>query len=77
MRVRERGRQTVDLTPENKAHIDSLSYEQLLRKWRQTRAGDPWFQGETGEYWARRMTEFRAERGGQERHVAASKAIGW
>ncbi|RJQ07579.1 MAG: hypothetical protein C4551_06640 [Bacillota bacterium] len=67
----------MDLTPENKAHIDSLDYEQLLRGWRQTPAGDPWFQGETGEYWSARMRDLRAEPGGHERHVAASKAIGW
>ena len=64
----------MDLTPENKAYIDSLSYEQLLCGWRFAPVGDPWFQGETGEYWGRRMKELR-EQG--ENHVQASKNIGW
>jgi len=67
----------VKLTPENKAHIDSLSYEELLRKWSHTPAIDPWFQDETGKYWSKRMAELRAEPGGEARHVAAAKAIGW
>jgi hypothetical protein len=62
------------LTPENKKDIDSLSYEELLRKWRFAPAGEPWFQGETGDYWAKRMAELR------EQHpdpVGVSKRIGW
>ena len=46
------------LTPD-KAYIDSLSYEQLLSKWRFAPIGDPWFQGETGDYWGKRMKELR------------------
>jgi|ETNvirnome_2_130_1030620.scaffolds.fasta_scaffold00173_3 hypothetical protein len=65
------------LTEENKNHIDSLSYEQLLRKWRFAPVGDPMFQNETGEYWGERMTELRSEPDGNARHVAASKFIGW
>ena len=38
------------LTPKNKAHIDALSYEELLSKVRYAPAGDPWFQDETGDY---------------------------
>lgn len=67
----------MDLTPENKQRIDSLSYEHLLRRWRFAPVGDPWFQGETGEYWGKRMAEMRDEPGGHERHVAASKSIGF
>ena len=47
----------MDLTPENKKHIDSMDYEGLLRKWRFAPCGDPWFQGETGDYWGQRMAE--------------------
>jgi len=64
----------MDLTPENKEKIDSMSYEQLLSKWRFAPVGDPWFQGETGHYWGKRMAELRAK--GAD-HVAASKRIGW
>lgn len=62
------------LTPERKQYIDSLSYESLLRQWRFTSIGDPWFQGETGEYWGQRMKELR-EQGAD--HVGVSKKIGW
>lgn len=65
------------LTAENQQHIDSLTYEQLLRQWRNAPVGDPWFQGETGEYWGKRMSEKRSAPGGNEAHVAASKSIGW
>ena len=37
----------MDLTPENKNSIDSMSYESLLSRWRNAPAGNPWFQGET------------------------------
>lgn len=65
----------MDLTPERKAHIDGLSYEQLLSKWRYAPAGDTWFQGETGRYWGERMKELRGQPGGQEEYVRSSKAI--
>ena len=67
----------MDLTPENKAHIDSLSYHRLLSKWRFAPLGSPWFQGETGKYWGERMAELKNMPNGNEAHVSASKAIGW
>lgn len=67
----------MNLTDENKQHIDSLSYEDLLRHWRFAPSGNPWFQGETGQYWDKRMQELRDQPGGNGRHVSASKAIGW
>ncbi len=67
----------MQLTPENKAYIDSLDYEQLLNSWRTAPVGDKWFQGETGGYWRERMKELRNQPGGEERHVAAIKSIGW
>jgi len=65
----------MDLTPENKAHIDGMSYEGLLSHWRFAPGGDPWFQGETGTYWGNRMKELRHKDNAQ--HVNASKTIGW
>mgnify|MGYP001575129176 FL=1 len=62
------------LTPANKAAIDVKSYEELLRYWRFAPAGDPWFEGETGDYWKERMKQLR-EQGAD--HVGASKHIGW
>lgn len=64
----------MDLTPKNKTYIDSLSYEQLLSRWRFAPVGDPWFRGETGDYWGKRMAELRAQ--GAD-HVGASKRLGW
>ena len=67
----------MDLTPENKKEIDSKSYEALLSKVRYAPIGDLWFQGETGDYWCKRMTELRSTPGGDAMHTAASKSIGW
>lgn len=64
----------MDLTPDRKAKIDSMAYESLLYRWRFAPVGDPWLQGETGEYWGKRMKELR-EQGAN--HVLASKNIGW
>jgi hypothetical protein len=67
----------MDLTPQNKAHIDSLSYQGLLSRWRFAPVGDPWFQGEAGKYWGERMKELREKPGGNAKHASASKTIGW
>lgn len=64
----------MQLTEENKKHIDSMSYNALLSGWRFAPVGDPWFEGETGDYWSKRMNELR-EQGAD--HVGASKRIGW
>jgi hypothetical protein len=63
----------MELTPENKKHIDSLSYEDLLSKWRFAPVGDKWMEGETGDYWGKRMAELR----NTVNHSAISKRIGW
>ena len=67
----------MDLTPELKKQIDSRSYESLLQEWRFAPSGKPIFQGESGKYFGDRMAELRAQPGGNERHVSASKSIGW
>ena len=51
----------MDLTVENKKYIDLLSHYSLLAKIRYAPAGDPWMQGQTGEYWMQRYGEKRAE----------------
>jgi hypothetical protein len=63
------------LTPENKAHIDGLTQIKLLHGLRFTPPGDPWFTGETGDYWCERVARLQRENPGG--HVAASKSIGW
>uniref|UniRef100_A0A6M3JGX5 Uncharacterized protein n=1 Tax=viral metagenome TaxID=1070528 RepID=A0A6M3JGX5_9ZZZZ len=64
----------MELTPENKAHIDALSHHQLLSRIRVAPSGDPWFQGDTGKYWMSRYAEKRDENPGEA--VRDSKAIG-
>ena len=63
------------LTKKNKKFIDGLDYSELLSKWRFAPLGDPWFEGETGEYWEQRMGEKKKEVG-HEKAVQASKDIG-
>jgi len=67
----------VKLTEENKKIIDTKTYKQLLLGWRFIPVGNPWFQGETGKYWAERMSELRNQPEGNSRHVQASKDLGW
>jgi len=62
----------MDLTPKNKAHIDTMSVEGLLHGWRTAPAGSPWFQGETGKYWGERMAQLRSA--DNSAYVAASKS---
>jgi len=65
----------MQLTTENKAHIDSLDVRALLGRVRHAPIGDLWFQDETGEYWMKRLAQLRLQDGGA--YVAASKDIGW
>ena len=67
----------MELTAENKKRIDAMNYERLLSTWRFAHSGDPWFEGGTGQYWSERMAELRSQPGGDEKHVSASKNIGW
>ena len=64
----------MQLTDENKTYIDSLSVEALLERARFAPIGDPWFQGETGTYWMKRLAELRNANNGA--YVAASKRMG-
>lgn len=63
------------MTDEQRAWIDGASYEALLARWRFAPVGDPMFQGETGDYFAKVMGERREI--DPSAHVSASKAIGW
>lgn len=67
----------MELTEKRRKYIDGLSYEALLSRWRFAPVGDPWFEGETGQYWSQRMTQERSKPGGDEAHVSASKSLGW
>jgi len=59
-----------------KKWIDEADYSQLLRKWRFAPTGDPFFQGEIGDYYAKIMAE-KKEQIGDNIAVAISKEIGW
>lgn len=63
----------MELTPELKTEIDAQSHYILLSRWRFAPVGDPMFQGESGEYWSKRMAEKRSEDNAQA--VADSKAL--
>lgn len=65
------------LTVELKRKVDAMSYEEMLRQWRFAKTGDELFEGESGMYVAKRMQELKNAPGGNPRHVAASKKIGW
>ena len=65
----------MNLTPDKKVHINGLSVEALLRHVRYAPAGDPWFQGETGNYWFQRLREMRVQ--DEAAYVRASKQTGW
>lgn len=54
-----------------KEEIDRMSQEELCRKWRFAPAGDPMLQGETGDYFKKRLGEL----GGLT--TVISKKIGW
>lgn len=58
----------------DKSYIDTSTYQELLRRWRYGRAGDPLFIGETGQYYAARMAVLITNDPAE--HVRASKAIG-
>ena len=65
------------MIPESmKKTIDEMTYEGLLGHWRFAQVGDPFFQGETGDYYAEVMRRKKAEVG-DAAHVAASKRLGW
>lgn len=56
--------------------IDNASYESLLHKWRFAVVGDPFFQGEIGQYYSKILSERKnALKDGE--HSRTSKAIGW
>ena len=59
------------LTPELKAEIDGWSREEMARKWRFSKVGDPIFQGARGRYLRERFSRL----GGMSPEI--SKRIGW
>ena len=59
-----------------KGRINRMTYYELLKRWRFASTGDPLFQGEIGEYYAKKMKEKREQITADE-HVNTSKAIGW
>ncbi len=64
------------MTPEQKQRIDSMDYYALLTLWRFASTGDPIFQGEAGEYYAKVIAQKRnALPEGEASEI--SKAIGW
>lgn len=63
------------MTKEQKASIDNMDYEDMLRLWRNAPGGHPMFQDDTGDYYSKVMAEKR-QQVGNDAHVTASKNIG-
>lgn len=61
---------------EMKGKIDNMSYITMLSYWRFEPTGSPWFQGEIGDYFTKKMAEKRKEVGPNV-HTATSKFLGW
>ena len=53
--------------------IDQMSYKEMLLRWRFSPSGDTWFEGKTGEYFSKVMSEKKKK----VNHVQISKDIGW
>lgn len=64
----------MDLTDEVRAMIDGMSYGKLLETWRYAPAGEPIFQGESGQYYADVMRE-RRQALPEGAHATISKAL--
>ncbi len=45
------------MTDEQKENIDGMSQYVLCRVWRFAKAGDPLFQGDTGDYFSKALKE--------------------
>jgi len=61
---------------EMKYRIDNAGYRQLLSKWRFASSGDPFFEGEVGDYYNKVMERKGRELGDAE-CARISKSIGW
>lgn len=61
---------------EMKQWINGASYRELLQKWRFASAGDPFFVGEIGDYYTKKMAE-KHDKVGDTEHTRISKSIGW
>jgi len=66
----------IESTDYIKQLIDGMTYHEMLRAWRNAPAGDPLFQGETGQYFQKVMYEKKNALSPGEQ-VAVSKAVGW
>jgi len=66
----------VRIYDEMKEWIDKATYEQLLRRWRFSLAGDPIFKDAIGMYYIEVMHQ-KGKEVGYEGCVEASKKVGW
>jgi hypothetical protein len=64
------------MNKDQKEWIDNASYYALMNRWRFSKAGDPIFQDEAGEYYKTVMAELRQKIGNTE-HVRISKNLGF
>jgi hypothetical protein len=66
----------MNLNNKLKAEINNMQYSEMLHKWRFAPAGDKLFQGESGDYFSKNMSEKRNKLSEDEK-INISKCIGW
>lgn len=66
----------VAMTPENKARIDAMDFEEMFRLLRFAPVGEPLFQSETGEYFMKVWKE-KCDALPAGAYAATSRLIGW
>jgi hypothetical protein len=64
------------MTEDQKNWINNASFETLFRKWRKAPLGDPYLQGECGQYFDKALKEKRKEITDEE-YTEISKNLGW
>lgn len=64
------------MKPEDKEWIDNATLDELIRKWRFSPAGDPMFEGETGDYFTQVFIA-KKHKASPAEFTAASKRVGF
>ncbi len=65
----------LELNEKTKEFIDSLPYEELLQQYKIAPKTDPWFQGEMGRYWLKRMDLLKPSDTPEEKNTIIFKAV--
>lgn len=66
---------TLKLDEKTKNFINSLTYEELLEQYKIAPKTDPWFQGEIGNYWKKRIKQLKPSNTIEEKNTLIFKAV--